>query len=317
MVIVLGINTYVLCSNVRDDNVRDTKYNYMYVLKYPMETPPDKAEASYLKSLSIDCEGYNQDVSVIGIDGTSRYFDANPEKGKNKAVINTSLVQRYGYKVGDKITLEDKTMDLNYTFTITGISDYSVGFTVFMDISSMRELFGEDEDYINVLYSDEKLDIEEGRLYSVTTKEDIEHSSAVFLDIMMSLTVTLISAGIVICCVVMYLMMAVMIDRSAMGIALIKIFGYRSNEVRKLYLNGNTAIVAIGGIITIPLAKLIIDSIYPSFIANVACSMNLHYPWMLYAGIYVGLLVIYFAVNALLLRKINRITPAEILKDRE
>jgi putative ABC transport system permease protein len=317
MVIVLGINTYVLCSNVRDDNVRDTKYNYMYVLKYPMETPPDKAEASYLKSLSIDCEGYNQDVSVIGIDGTSRYFDANPEKGKNKAVINTSLVQRYGYKVGDKITLEDKTMDLNYTFTITGISDYSVGFTAFMDIDSMRELFGEDEDYINVLYSDEKLDIEEGRLYSVTTKEDIEHSSAVFLDIMMSLTVTLISAGIVICCVVMYLMMAVMIDRSAMGIALIKIFGYRSNEVRKLYLNGNTAIVAIGGIITIPFAKMIIDSIYPSFIANVACSMNLHYPWILYGGIYIGLLLIYFAVNTLLLRKINRITPAEVLKDRE
>mgnify|MGYP007038233113 CR=1 FL=1 len=68
--------------------------------------------------------------------------------------------------MGDKITLEDKTMDLNYTSTITGISDYSVGFTVFMDIDSMRELFGEDEDYINVLYSDEKLDIEEGRLYS-------------------------------------------------------------------------------------------------------------------------------------------------------
>ncbi|MCR4992733.1 MAG: ABC transporter permease [Lachnospiraceae bacterium] len=319
MVIVLGVNTYVLCTNVRDDNVRDTRYNYMYLLKYPMkpESVPEEAEATYLKSLSIDCEGYNQDVSVIGINDSSRYFDADPEKGKNKAVINTSLVQRYGYKVGDKITVEDKTMDLNYTFTITGISDYSVGFTVFMDLDSMRELFGEDDDYINVLYSDEKLDIEEGRLYSVTTKQDIEHSSAVFLDIMMSLTVTLISAGIVICCVVMYLMMAVMIDRSAMGISLIKIFGYRSNEVRKLYLNGNTAIVAVGGIFAIPLAKLIIDSIYPSFIANVACSMNLHYPWMLYGGIYVGLLLIYFAVNALLLRKINRITPAEVLKDRE
>ena len=319
MVIILGINTYVLCSNVRDDNVRDTKYNYMYLLKYPMKpgNVPKEAEATYLKSLSIDCEGYNQDVSVIGINSSSRYFDASPEKGKNKAVINASLVQRYGYKVGDKISLEDKTMDLNYTFTITGISDYSVGFTVFMDIDSMRELFGEDKDYINVLYSDEKLNIEEGRLYSVTTKEDIEHSSAVFLDVMISLTVTLISAGIVICCVVMYLMMAVMIDRSAMGISLIKIFGYRSNEVRKLYLNGNTAIVAIGGIIAIPLAKLIIDSIYPSFIANVACSMNLHYPWILYGGIYIGLLLIYFAVNALLLRKINRITPAEVLKDRE
>ena len=91
----------------------------------------------------------------------------------------------------------------------------------------------------------------------------------------------------------------------------------RYNLQKIFHTLGNTAIVAIGGIITIPLAKLIIDSIYPSFIANVACSMNLHYPWMLYAGIYIGLLAIYFAVNALLLRKINRITPAEVLKDRE
>ena len=112
-------------------------------------------------------------------------------------------------------------------------------------------------------------------------------------------------------------MMAVMIDRSAMGISLIKIFGYRSDEVRKLYLNGNTAVVAIGGLITIPLAKFLIDKLYPSFIPNVACSMYLGYSWQLYLELYLGLMLVYFAVNALLLRKINRITPAEILKDRE
>jgi putative ABC transport system permease protein len=254
---------------------------------------------------------------VIGIDGTSRYFDANPEKGKNKAVINISLVQRYGFGVGDKITVEDKTMDLNYTFTITGISDYSVGFTIFMDIDSMRELFGEEEDYINVLYSDEKMDIEEGRLYSVTSKEDIEHSSAVFLDIMMSLTVTLISAGIVICCVVMYLMMAVMIDRSAMGISLIKIFGYRPKEIRSLYLNGNLIVVAVGGVAVIPAAKFIIDLIYPMFVSNVACCMDTSYQWYAYVLLYCVMMLVYLVINRLLVRKISKITPAEVLKNRE
>lgn len=317
-VLILGINTYVLCSHVRDGNIEDTHYQYMYLLKYPAETLPTQAEATYVKSLSIDCEGYSLEVSVIGIDRESRYFsDVHPEKGKSKAVVNVSLAQRFGYKTGDKITLEDSAMDQYYTFNVTDVSDYSVGFAIFMDIDSMRELFGEEAGYINVLYSDEPLEIDEARLYSMTTKAEIEHSSAVFLDMMFPLTVTLISAGSIICCVVMYLMMAVTIDRSAMGISLIKIFGYRSNEVRKLYLNGNTAIVAIGGLFVIPLAKFLIDTIYPSFIANVACSMDLHYPWMLYLGVYLFLLCIYFTVNALLLRKINRITPAEVLKDRE
>ena len=317
MVVVLGVNTSVLCTNVKDYNVKDTTYAYAYSLKYPEKEVPPGGEGIYAESLSIECLGYYLDVSVMGIDGKSRYFDVSPEKGKNKAVVNRALVQRYGFRVGDKITLEDRTQDVNYTFTITGISEYSVGFTIFMDAASMRELFDKDEDYYNVIYADEDLHVEEGRLYSVTKKEDVVKSSSVFIDTMQSLIVTLIGAGSLIFCVVMYLMLAVMIDRSTMGISLIKIFGYRPGEIRKLYLNGNTAVVAVGGLITLPLAKYLIDKIYPSFIPNVACSMYLEYSWQLYLGIYVGMMAVYFCVNALLLRKINRISPVEILKERE
>ena len=232
-------------------------------------------------------------------------------------MINRSLVERFGYDVGDKIVLTDSAADMDYCFTATAISEYRVGFTIFMDIVSMRELFGKNEGYINAVYSDEELAIDEARLYSVTTKEEIRHSSAVFLTMMVPMTVTLISAGIVIFCVVMFLMMAVVIDRSTMGISLIKIFGYRPGEIRSLYLNGNLLVIAVGGLITIPVAKGIIDKLYPSFIANVACSMDLAYPWYYYLGIYGCILLVYLAVNRLLVSKINRITPAEILKDRE
>ncbi len=317
MVVILGLDCYVMCKAVRDDTVADTKYSYQYLYKYPEKTVPEGGEAAYIETLSTDRTGYTLDVTVIGIDSDNRFFDAKPEKGKNKAVVNSSLVERFGFKPGDRILLHDAAADADDCFTVTGISKDSVGFTIFMDIDSMRELFGRDGDYFNAVYSDRALGIDEGRLYSVTTKEDVARSASVYVKLMLSLVKTMIAAGTVIFCVVMYLMMGVIIDRSAAGISLIKIFGYRPKEIRALYLNGNLLVVAAGALIAVPLAKFLMDAIYPSFIRNVACSMKLAFPWYLYAVIYAAVILVYFVINRLLIGKINRISPAEVLKNRE
>ena len=317
MVVIMGLDCYVMCQAVQRDTVSDTKYEYQYLYKYPEKTPPKDGEAAYIETLSTNCTGYTLDVTVIGIDSDNQYFDAKPETDKNKAVINSSLVERFGYQIGDRVTFSDFATDTDYSFTVTGISNYSVGFTIFMDIDSMRELFGQEDDYYNVVYSDKALGIDEGRLYSVTTKEDIARSASVYVKLMFSLVATLTAAGTVIFCVVMYLMMSVMIDRAASGISLIKIFGYRPREIRALYLNGNLLIVAVGAMLAVPLAKAVMDAIYPSFICNVACSMKLAFPWYLYAIIFAAVILVYFIINRLLIGKINRISPAEILKNRE
>ncbi len=133
----------------------------------------------------------------------------------------------------------------------------------------------------------------------------------------MPMVTTLSAVSIIIFCVVMYLMMNVMIDRASFGISLVKIFGYRTNEVRKLYLNGNTAVVAVGALIAIPVSKLFMDAIYPYMISNVACGMNLAFPWYYYLLIFAGIMLIYFAVNAIITAKLKKISPAEVLKNRE
>ena len=96
LVIVLGFNTYSLCTDVRDRNVADTKYEYMYLYKYPEKEAPAGSEAAYVEVLNTDVMGYTLEVSVIGIEGESRYFDARPEKDKSKAVMDTSY-QWYAY----------------------------------------------------------------------------------------------------------------------------------------------------------------------------------------------------------------------------
>ena len=317
LIVMMSVDCYVLCQNFKKDSAADTEFEYMYTLKYPGKTVPDGAEACYMESLSKTEFGYTLDVNIIGVDSDNKYYNAKPEKGKNKVVIGSAAAQKYGLKKGDKLILTDSASDTDYAFTITGTADYAVNLAVFMDIDSMRELFDADDDYYNVLLSDKALDIDSGRIYAVTARSDIERSAGVFTELMMPMVVMLTAVSAIIFCAVIFLMMNVMIDRAAFGISLVKIFGFRTNEIRRLYLNGNTAVVAIGAVICIPVSKLIMDKAYPYFVANVACGMNIVFPWYLYVGLFCAVMAVYFAVNAVLVNKLKKISPAEALKNRE
>lgn len=317
LILMLGLDCYSMCNNVTTDMLAGTTYEYMYTLKYPTTEVPDGGEACYVKSLEKEKDGYTLDITVIGIDSDNPYYNVDVKKGKSIVTASLSVAQRYGVAEGDKFILTDEAAGTDYAFTVDSISDYSAGLAVFMDIDSMRELFRQDDDYYNMVLSDKPLDIDEGRIYSVTTKSDIERSSKVFSELMSGMVITLVGTSAVIFVVVMYLMMGVMIDRSSFGISLLKTFGYSKKDVKKLYLDGNAITIAISAIICLPLSKLVMDRIYPSFIPNVACGINLNFAWYLYPALFIAVMLIYLLTSTLLVRKLNRITPAEVLKNRE
>ena len=317
LIFVMGMNCYVLCESVGRLSSKDTRYEYMYSYKYPTEEAPEGGEACFVQTLKKEMFGYVLDITVMGIDDDNPYIDVKPVKGKNKIVASDAVALRYGFKKGDKIILTDNAEDIDYAFTIADIAPYSVGLTVFMDIESMRELFGEDDDYYNVVMADHELDIETGRLYSTTTRADVVRSSDTFLDLMRPMYTMLLTMSAVIFCIVMYLMTAVMIDRAGFGISLVKIFGYNSREVKKLYLDGNRTVVIVGALISIPIAKKLMDTIFPIFVANVCCTVHLEYRWYHYVILFAGIILCYNLISMILTRKLDKITPAEVLKNRE
>lgn len=69
------------------------------------------------------------------------------------------------------------------------------------------------------------------------------------------MVVMLVAISALIFMIVMYLMMKVMIDRSAFSISLMKVFGYRRREIRRLYLDGNFYVILLGAVICVPLAN--------------------------------------------------------------
>ena len=317
LVLMMGLDCLYLCLHVSNYNARDTKYEYMYTYKYPTEEVPEGGEAVYMEALQKEKDGYTLDISIIGIDEDNKYYDVTCERNANTVIASQGVCTRYGVSVGDKLILSDNANDKDYVFTIAGITDYSVGLSIFMDIDRMREYFDKEDDYYNVVLADEALDIEEGRLYSTTAKADVAEAAQVFVDLMASMVIVMVVASAIIFALVMYLMISVMIDRASFGIALVKIFGYRTGELKKLYLNGNLIIIVISALVSIPVSKVIMDAMFPSFVANVACDVDTSFPFWLYVLIFAVVILCYLLINSLLVGKIKKILPAEVLKNRE
>lgn len=107
-------------------------------------------------------------------------------------------------------------------------------------------------------------------------------------------------------------------DRSfRLSISLMKVFGYRRREIRRLYLDGNFYVILLGAVICVPLAKWSMDLVYPYCIANVAIGMDLKFTPQIYIMIYGGILLCYMVINFLLVGRLNKLVPAEVLKNRE
>ncbi len=317
LVLMIGINCYVLCENFRAASVRETTYEYMYSYKYPTEEVPEGGTEGYVESLKKEAFGYQMEVAILGLTEENSYFDVQASSKQNELVISSAVATKFGVSVGEKLVLTDDVNDRDYAFTIVDVYPHNSSLYAFMDIEAMRELFEQEDDYYNVVFADEALDIESGRLYATTSRQKIAEASEIFVEMMWPMIIMMSGMSAIIFMVVMYLMMKVMIDRAAFPIALMKVFGYRKGEIKKLYLDGNFLVVAVGALICVPLSKLVMDGIYPYFISNVAIGMDLAFSWQLYAGIYGAIIVLYLVINWLLVGRLKKVNLAEVLKNRE
>ena len=317
LILIMSIDCAVLCINFGNACLEETKYAYMYTYKYPTEDVPEGGTPAYVENLKKEAYGYNLDVTVLGIDDDNPYFPIATADKKNEIVISSAAAQKFGVKVGEKLVLSDEVNEREYAFTVKNIVNFTSGVYVFLDRDVMQELFDQEDDYYNVVFADHALDIDNGRLYATVSKENVEESSQIFTDMMGPMVVMLVALSALIFMIVMYLMMKVMIDRSAFSISLMKVFGYRRREIRRLYLDGNFYVILLGAVICVPLAKWSMDLVYPYCIANVAIGMDLKFTPQIYIMIYGGILLCYMVINFLLVGRLNKLVPAEVLKNRE
>ena len=314
---MLAVDCYAAIENMIRDNRESTRFTEMIFLNATTGEIPPNTEEGYVEKLKKEAWGYEIDVTLLGIRPGNPYFPFDIPQGENEVIISTSAMRKFNLSKGDTITLHEATGDRTRSFRITGVAEYSAGSFLFMDIDAMRELYARGDSFTNVIFTDEKIDMERERIAYRVSREDIIGYGDIFRQLMTGLLrmLTIVSTFILI--TVLYLMQKNVIDRSTYSIALSKTFGYSEKEVRRLYLRFGFVVVASGSIFLVPLSKIVIDRIFPIMVSNVSVGMDTSVPLLIYPMIMLWIFLVYGVVYVLLARRLRRVRAAEILKQRE
>lgn len=320
-ILLFSFTIHSAIGNYVDTCVQDVKWNYMYTLKQMPDKVPDGAKAAY----SQDMSGYNKysdsdtNITVLGLDEKSSYFDFNTDCKEGEIIISDCVARKFDWKAGDSIKLKlvDKD-DEEKTFKIKEVVDYSASLFAFMPIEDLREMYDADDDFYNVIFSKEKLDeLDTDIVWNVIERKDISKMGESLMDSMSLTIMVLLVASIIVFIAVLYLLLKQAMEKSSFSIGLLKVFGYRNSETRKIFIDSNFWVVFIGALLSLVVGKPALDQIYPSMIADIELGLDTSFTPQTY-GIIIAIIVVSYVVSMILLnRKLNKMDYTELLKDRE
>ena len=285
-----------------DDKIAQAEKYAVYQLQY------DRGEGNGVET-----------VTVYGISPDSRYWkDLNV--GDGSVVFGRGLLDKFGWKQGQKVSFHDKYEDKDYSFECAG-GDSAWGsksdMNVYMSIDDFNELFGNDPSYFNGYVSDEKLDLDARYFAGDTTPDDMRAVGDQFIGMMSDLIGMMVGLSVFIFLLFMYLLTKAVIDRSARSISYMKVFGYRDGEISHLYIRSITLCVIAALLLSQPVIIGSLTAIFRSMLLSYNGNIEIYVPWWSIAAC-VGIgFATYLVVALLHTRSIRRVSLSEALKVQE
>lgn len=301
------------------DEIDDTlPYEYQYILKAPVENNVGEKMEVYELKAWYDMAGRNISISAMGIEKDSTIFDmVNLPDKKDEAVFTAPFAQKFNLKVGDTYVLKNNYYGKEYRIKVKEICDYNSSLGIFMRRDLLNELLEQDKETYNSYVSNEKLDIDEEYLTKYITRADLVGASK---EMMKSFDVVIYMMNIfsvAIYMILMYILSKTVIEKNAIAISFLKVFGYNDKEINKVYLNATAIVVVVSLAICIPLEIVLFKLSLVYLSSLIEGYMEYYLPMYVYAMVIVIGIVAYFAINAFHVFKIRKIPMSIALKNRE
>lgn len=297
--------------------------NYQYVLKAPLPDAsvlPADAEKDTISTYETEYNGRMLPVNVLGIGSDSKYLrEFNVSSlGENEIIISDIMAAKLGIHKGDTIELDNKLTLHKWNTKVAEIVDFELGVYVFTTQKTLNAYLEKEEGYYNTVFSDDEITgIDERFISTVVTKEKVADSAKQMKTLMASLIVMLTAVGIICYVIVMYMLTKMVIDKNALNISLLKVFGYRNKEVNKLYLSQTQWIIILSVIIFLPLQYFLLGKIWPGMLNSMSGYFYFRVTPLVMAIIVVLGTATCLITNAIHVKHVRKIDMTEALKNRE
>ena len=316
--LMFGLGLQPLIDHYVEEIDDSLTYEYQYVLKAPVEV--SDAEKLQVYSLKTWYELGKKDISVsfMGITEDSQFFEEIKLPEDEKAVtVSKPFADKMNVSEGDEIVFKDEYYDKEYTLYVEDVCDYKGSLTVFMERENLNAMLGYDSKAYSAYLSNEKLAIDDEYLAKIITRSDMVGAAGQMMKSFEGVLTIVSVFSVVIYMILMYILTKTVVEKNALAISFMKVFGYNSKEIGKLYLNATGIVVIASLLICIPAEVLCFKYI----LVYIGSMVEGYIPFYLPAWVYVAIIAIgivsYFAINALHLRKVKRIPMSEALKNRE
>ena len=179
------------------------------------------------------------------------------------------------------------------------------------------KLLGADAEDFNCLVSDEKLTIDEAYLAKYLTRSDIIGATGQLMDMFDTVLKVFSISSVVIYMILMYILTKTVIEKNALYISFMKVFGYNSKEAGSLYLHATGITVILSVLVCLPLQHLGFGTLMDSITGMIEGYVPFYLPAWVYVFIAVVGIGAYFVINSFHVRKVQRIPMSDALKNRE
>lgn len=298
------------------ENINDSlPYEYQYILK--SKTDVEDGEKIFVYDMKTRFELGKKDISITcyGIGEDSIFFiDALSNEGIS---ISSAMAKKLNLKVGDIFVLSDPLRECTYELTVAKIYPYEAMLSVFMPMEQLNEMVDAPSGTYNCVLADKKLNIDEKYVAKMIGRNDLLGASRQMLDSFGTVIKTVNVFSVVVYIIIMYIMTKVVIDQNALYISYLKVFGYNSKEIRKLYLSATSIVVFVSLFICIPLEVLLFKGVLVFLSSLIEGYLEFYLPPWIYAAIIAIGIGAYSIINAIHVGNVKKIPMTEALKTRE
>ncbi len=331
---VLLIFGFVTANSMGD--IVDTTYKkiltYDYGIYYNALQQDDLEEgASPFTNAEIDLQQVNdneditvgQKVSIYGIEPETDQIQLINDEGdhlneetEDGFIISQPLAAVLGIERGDKLTVGNAYNEEKLTKEVKGVANVYIGFSVYYQRGEVNPFLGYPEGVYTAKWTNEEPAESQNILYVEDKQEAIDNFESTS-ELTRYSVMAMAGFAFLIGVIVLTLITNLIVEENSPSISLLKVMGYKDNEISKMVLNVYTPIVFLTYIVSVPIAYYSIDAMMKSLVEQTGFSLPVNLTWIMIVLGFVIIMITYFVSLWISKRKLKKVSLQEALKKQQ